>query len=59
VNLTVHEVVRDWPETLELFQESGISLVTEGGTNLGEVSAGEESLVEKILSATAWRAPAP
>lgn len=53
----LHEVVRDYPETLAALRAVGVAVAREGGRRLDEVGEGSRP-VEAVRAATAWR-PAP
>lgn len=50
----LHEVVRDWPETLEPLRRTGLDVAAVGGRPLG-VLDDAAGLRRVILEVTAWR----
>ncbi|HZD04960.1 MAG TPA: hypothetical protein VE173_08575 [Longimicrobiales bacterium] len=55
---TLHEVVRDFPETLAALRAGGLDVAALGGRRLGDLEGGEE-LAATAAAAAAWRPEAP
>jgi len=54
-HLLIHEIVRVWPETLDVLEAYGITPAASGGECLASVLDDETRLVEALEVITAWR----
>ena len=50
----VHEIVRDFPEALEVLRSHGVDPAASGGRRLGDLPDGED-LARALVRSTAWR----
>lgn len=57
-SLTVHEVVRDYPETLAVLRRLGMDVRAVGGRRLEDLPDGSGA-VDALLDATGWRPAHP
>ncbi|HEX6938498.1 MAG TPA: hypothetical protein VF158_03740 [Longimicrobiales bacterium] len=53
--LTIHVIVRDFPETLAVLRRAGVDVPARGGDSLAAASADAGPLLDAIEAATAWR----
>lgn len=52
----LHLLVRDWPETLAVLREHGVDVAAQGGRPPSELRPENDTLIQALEQATAWRA---
>ena len=55
--MTVHEVLRDFPEAFPVFSEVGIGLPEAGSSTVPESLAGATPGGKQLMDALSWRNP--
>lgn len=54
--MLAHVVVRDYPETLQVFRSHNVDLKCDGGLAVGSLPGAAEGLLAALADAIAWRA---
>lgn len=55
-SVLAHVVVRDYPETLQVFRSHNVDLRRDGGLAVGSIPGASEGLLVALADAIAWRA---